>query len=371
MESRKKRRKAPKNIVYICSTYYHVYIAIAKILLGAQHADIIICDDIDAHECLCSSLERSNVCGSVFFFDGKKVPTYDPKNKIEKVFIQHRKHQRMVESALPLDLNQYTSIFIFHDGTKLGKYLQDAKIPYHLLEDSLNYFQIIQNTPGQSELPPANKIKFLMKYYGGIGYLPCGQNRFCRSIEVNEKKNLQIGHRAILESPRAKMLSALDCEQRKRIFDVFVDTRIASFLKSFCANQKKSVLLLTNPLFFDQYVRTEQMQISIYKDIIDVYQGKGYTVIIKPHPRDQAEYHKYFPKLIILEKNFPTEVLNYDQGIFFDEAATIFSSSIEVLQCVGTIKRYGFSFLNNYAQYLTQSEKTRQLTAEQRGDGTK
>lgn len=365
------QRKTPEHIVYICTTYYHVYIAVAKILLGAERADMVICDDIDEHSRLCDALRRSHIPRNLFFFDGKRVPPYDPKNKIEKVFLQHRRHKRLVESVMSLDLRKYVSVFIFHDGTKLGKYLQDAKIPYHLLEDSLNYFKIIRNTQGQAELPPKNRVKLWLKYYGGIGYLPCGQNRFCRSIEVNDELGLEIGHRLLRERPRTELLEALDDDQRKKIYDVFVDARISSALQRFHAKKKKIVLILTNPLFCDQFVQTESMQVSIYQDIINCYERKGFEVIIKPHPRDQVSYCKHFPALLILDKNFPAEVLNYGKDIFFDEVATIFSSAIDTLTCVGKKMSYGFGFLDNYKSYLTQAEKERREANTWREEGAK
>ena len=118
----------------------------------------------------------------------------------------------------------------------------------------------------------------------------------------------------------------------------------------FCSTEPKT-LLLTQPLSEDLYI-TEQQKIRIYKDIINNSQGE---VFIKPHPREKTEYSEIFKNCIVLDNDFPCEILfvkyqfNYIKTLFSTGAyiANILSPS-SVISILGVtnipklVKRFGY-----------------------------
>ena len=67
-----------------------------------------------------------------------------------------------------------------------------------------------------------------------------------------------------------------------------------------------------------------------------MFKDKGYHVVIKPHPRDEADYadiiFKY--KCTHIDKNIPSEVLNYNpEAQQYYAAISVTSTSINFLDC--------------------------------------
>ena len=83
------------------------------------------------------------------------------------------------------------------------------------------------------------------------------------------------------------------------------------------AHHEHKVLVLTEPLC-ELPVREQ-----IFRDIVAKY-GKDAQVILKPHPRDVLDYHKLFPDDIVLDGKFPMEILNFIEGLEFDQVFVIF-----------------------------------------------
>ncbi len=340
--------------IYMCSTYHHVLISVIKTLINNEcENDILICQDIPEHKHIMNKLDETGLFKNVFFLDRDKIVSYKSKTLFGKIFIEHRKNKKRVEKVFKIDLKRYESVNIFHDGTKLGEYLQDKKIKYHLIEDGLNHFQDIEKTPSQKLLVEKGTIKYFLKKYLGVGYLACGQNKYCQSIEVNENKNLKITHKKIIEVSKESMFKKLTDEQKKIVLSIFIKNDEIFNI------DKNSVLILTIPLYNDNYVDKIAYQIEIYRDIIEKYLQKGYKVLVKPHPRDYLEYKKLFENVLILDKNLTIEVLNLNYEVIFTEAVAINSSSIKLLKNVNNKIELPFEYLNNYYNYLTNWSKER------------
>ena len=78
------------------------------------------------------------------------------------------------------------------------------------------------------------------------------------------------------------------------------------------------MLVLTEPLC-ELPVREQ-----IFRDIVAKY-GKDAQVILKPHPRDVLDYHKLFPEDIVLDGKFPMEILNFIEGLEFDQVVSVYT----------------------------------------------
>ena len=85
------------------------------------------------------------------------------------------------------------------------------------------------------------------------------------------------------------------------------------------------------------------------EDIVNEY-GQGKKLVIKAHPRDAMDYEKIFPDAMIIEKNIPMEILNFNESISFSVAVTVTSSVIGGLANVGEKKLLGVDFLKKYAE---------------------
>lgn len=338
------------DIIYICSTYHHVLISIIKQLLAPCRADIIICSDIPGNLKLRQSLMRDKLFRHVFYFDINRIKQYCPSHLISKVLFLHSINKALVELELKTDLKRYDKVYIYHDGTKIGHYLQDAHIPYYLIEDGINHFQVIKNTPSAINLPPENKIKrFLMKIFN-IGYLSCGQNKYCRSIEVNDIHNLAIKHSHFLVREKREMYDKLSEKDKERIIKIFTNGSLNNFEIN---GDKQTVILLTIPLFKDRYVKTKRYQEIIYRDLVCDLIDKGFEVYVKPHPRDDVDYSEIVEANKIIDKNIPTEVFNFSNLLHFNLAVTIFSSSIQLMNFADEKVDLGLDYLvEKYPEYL-------------------
>ena len=104
-----------KNTLYICSTYHHAIVTVAKCLSIKQNADVILCDDIPKYEELQYRLLKSNVINHVYLFRRSKCPGYNPKEIMKRLFGRHSKHKKIIQNELKVDFGRFDDIYIFHD----------------------------------------------------------------------------------------------------------------------------------------------------------------------------------------------------------------------------------------------------------------
>ena len=121
-------------------------------------------------------------------------------------------------------------------------------------------------------------------------------------------------------------------EKKKMILSIFdISDNDLETLKT------KKVMLLTQAFYDDKWV-TEDEQIEIYRQILENYRHED--VIIKPHPRDQLDYKKYFPDVLCFDKVVPLQFLSI-LGVRFAHVATVTSSSALAFGDEARIDWYG------------------------------
>lgn len=286
--------------LYICSTYYHVYITLLKQFADPKDTDIVVCDDIPTGEKLTKRLSATGLFQHVWYVEQSKLPEVRGKNRLDWVLFQHRRRFRAIRPMLPFDLDDYQDIYIFHDGTPLGMYLADAKRPFHLIEDALNFYQRILDTSQAHHLKPHN-----LKYWGrrllNSGYFPLGESRYVIDVEVNENKALQIELPYVKALPRRELQERLTDEEKQVLLELFG-------CPDFPEAEDTVTLLLTEPLFVDGRVESFEQQKTVYFQLIMEYVGTHETLVVKPHPRDTLNYAELFPDCMILDKNMPAEM---------------------------------------------------------------
>jgi len=336
-----------KGDLYICSTYHHVMMAVIKTMRTKNPTDIVLCDDIPRLDMLQRSLLSNRCFRHVFIFFRDTSSAEELKALTGKVFFRHRRHRAIVERIFKVDLRRYDHLFIFHDGIELGQYLQDIRVPYYLIEDGLNHFQHIHLTPSRLFLPGKKPVIRFLKYHLNLGYQACGLNRFCISIEVNENNGLLIPSRKITVSPKEQLFRSLTDREKALLVKVFEGEPFKR------PSRENSTLIITSPLYDDQYVKTQSQHIEVYRDIAAGLLSQGFEVYIKPHPRDNVDY-SVFENTIVLSKDMPLEVFNFHENLFFRKAVSFPSAAIELLDCVAEKEVLPLAYLKRYPGYLNE-----------------
>lgn len=330
------------NTIFICSTYYHVLIAIVKTLTQGLRADVILCSYIPDYQKLCQQLVKSGIFVNVSLFIRSKTNQYVCKNKIDRLFNLHKKNASVIERKLKIDLKRYTYVYIFHDDIELGHYLQDIKCKYYLLEDACDFFKIIPKTIFAGQLPPQPSLKYALKKMLRYGYFPLGQSKYAISIEVNDKLDIAIPNKKIVEAPKDKMLAALNKKQISLISEVF-----AYSLKVNITGSNRAIVL-TQPLAAENQVKSEYDQIMIYQNIIDNLVKEGYEVYLKPHPRDNVNYNNIMRCSGIIDKNIPAEVISLRSDFSYKMAVTINSTAIYSMNIAKEKVSLGLEYLSKF-----------------------
>ncbi len=333
-----------KNSIYVCSTYYQVYVTLVKTIISKQKSDIVICSSIPDCQKLIKNLKKSNLFMSVIYYDEIKISELFNKENIERKIFRKNEMIDLFQKNSDIDFKNYKDIYVYNDWTTIGAYLIDMKIKYHLIEDGLDAFYYIKGNfkYRTTFLNPDFKyrIKKIIKKILHIGYDFFGQSKYVIDIEVNDKSKIFIKNKNVVEVPRKELFSKINEDDKLLIYNIFMNDNIDMTKKG------KKILLLTQPLFVDKMVLSMKDQIDIYTQIINDY-IKDYDVYIKAHPRDNFDYKKINNKVNIVSKNIPIEILNYNKNVNFDKAITITSSSLEQLNFVKDKIALGFEFLES------------------------
>lgn len=334
---------AMNRCVYIVSTYYHALVSSAKQIVSRRDADIIVTGYIPDGESLSLRLDNSGLFTRTYYI--RSVVEYQARSRLDYYFNQHRKNSRLVSGQLPVVLKSYDEIYIYHDDTWVARYLKDSRIKYHLIEDALNSLESI-GASNFSYMLINSRLKCRLKRMFHIGYLYCGTDRNTLTVEVNDARGVHIPNMCaqLVELPRERLFSSLsdgDVELLEKIFPVSVGQI-----------PENSVLLLTQALKEYNVVSGDSQQLRIYRALADRFVGKGETLVIKPHPRDTADYSAEFPDAVVLDKNMPVEMLELKRQVHFRTAFALDFSTVSRLKCADSMTIVSREFINevNYGK---------------------
>lgn len=299
--------------VFICSTYYHLLIAICKIKITDDNT-ILVFTDIFKDNRIIDNMNNNELNIKI-----ERKVEYIYKNK--GVFFSNSKEKSFFE--------QFDRIFIFNDNTYIGHFLHRSKLRYHLVEDGYNYFSYFKREN--------YTIKRLLKKCLKNIPLPRGNSKYCQSIEVNDISVVPKDERyhKFKEVPRKDLFNNISEERKQlilRVFDVEELSEVA----------EKSVLILTQPLSIDGLMNSDDKQYGFYKKICDKYLSEGYEVYLKPHPRDAVTYEKMNGAKLIAQ-SVPMELIEMVSNVKFERIITHSSTAINFLTC-GKEKEVFFDF---------------------------
>lgn len=306
-------------MLYVVSTYYHSLISCIKQLIQCDSfADIAVTDYIPEGRELADRIRNSGLFRETYYIG--HINEYTSHNIFDYAVNQHKKNAELIEHQLPFSFTEYEEINVFHDDIWASRYLKDRRIRYRLMEDALDSFKTISQT-AFSYMLPTNKIKTAIKKAFHIGYLFCGMDKSTVEIEVNDKSGVQIAYFAekkLKEVPRKQMFDRLSDEDWNVISSIFVNELPD-------IKPRECIILLTQPLYEDGLVTSLEVQLNLYHKFVMDNMSDDKMLVIKPHPRDTADYSALFPDSVILNKNMPSEVMNHIFDGSFYKALTFFS----------------------------------------------
>ena len=281
------KKRKPKERIYVCHTYYHVYVACLKELTLPRamrgKADLVLSTMSNDFGSLKERAEKSGLFEAVFMFEEKE---------------------------------EHQDIYVFCDSDPIGYYLNYKKIHYHAVEDGLDcicYYDTARYD---------NRGHFGLKAFlaaHNLIFIQNGYSKYCVDMEVNNTSILKYPCSKYIEQPREAMVRRLTQDDKNTILRIFMedlDTLMTQLTTG--AHHEHKVLVLTEPLC-ELPVREQ-----IFRDIVAKY-GKDAQVILKPHPRDVLDYHKLFPEDIVLDGKFPMEILNFIEGLEFDQVVSVYT----------------------------------------------
>jgi hypothetical protein len=344
-----------KERIYVCHTYYHVYVACLKELNLPREkrgrAELVLSTMSNDFGDLKSRAEASGLFGAVYMFEEKEDICFPELMKYHKDrgnlllnMIGRIKYTKLLgklqQSYVPVDFKEYKDVYVFCDSDPIGYYLSYKKIKYHALEDGLDCISTYD--AARYDNRGHFKLKAFMASLNLI-FIQNGWAKYCVDMEVNDISILPYSCPKYIQKPRAELVEALDEEAKNILIHLFI-ADMDEINRKLREGGDNKVLVLTEPLC------SLEVRERIFRDVIEQYGnvcGEDTVIMIKPHPRDVLDYHRLFSQYIVLDGKFPMEVLNFIPALRFRRVVSVFTvpSSIRFAE---EIVYLGEDFMDNY-----------------------
>lgn len=342
-----------KERIYVCHTYYHVYVTCLKELALPKEsqgkATLVLSMMSTDFGNLKERAEACRLFEEVLMFDEKRDDFFSElqsyhkdRGKILNMFfrIKYTKmYGRLEKDYIPVDFRQYRDIYVFCDSDPIGYYLNYEKIYYHAVEDGLDCIQYFDTARYDNR--GCFKLKAWMAAHNLI-FIQNGYAKYCLDMEINDKSVVPYPCPKYIEKPRAKLVERLTEEDKGVLLRLFIEN--LDELLAQITQGGENVLVLSEPLC------SLEIRKQIFTDIIKEYgeiDGKRCRILIKPHPRDEMDYVKAFPEHIVLSGMFPMEILNFLPEIRFRRAISVLTVPRGIL-FAEEILFLGDDFLDQY-----------------------
>lgn len=353
-----KDRKSMKERIYVCHTYYHVYVTFLKELKLPKEkqgqATLVLSKLSNDFESLKERAESTGLFEEVIEFDEKREDYFPQLKKWREgtgnflgnlwYRIQFtRLYAKLEEPFVPVDFREYGEIYVYCDSDPIGYYLNQKKIFYHALEDGLNCLKNFDAARYDNRGHFGLKV-FLSRKCNLI-FVQNGYGKYCIDMEVNDISAIRYPCPQYIEEPRQKLVDRLTLQDKELILKAFIrdmDSLKAQIEKSNGIGDK--ILILTDPLC------TLEVRERIFRDIIEQYKQEG-TIFIKPHPRDSLDYRKLFPQYPQFDATVPMEMLNFFPGLRFKKVVAVLTE-IKAIQFADEVVRLGEDFMDKYEDPL-------------------
>jgi len=343
-----------KERIYVCHTYYHVYVTFLKELNLPREkrgqATLLLSKMSIDFERLGERVERTGLFEQVLEYDEKRgdffpelAEYHQDKGNIAANMLSRirytRKLARLNAPYVPVDFRAYGDIYVFCDSDPVGYYLNWKRIPYHALEDGLNSLVHIDAARYDNRGHFGLKAFFSRKL--NLIFIQNGYGKYCIDMEVNDIASIPYPCPRYIERPRKQLSEGLGAEEKDLILQAFIrdkeglERQIAE-----CGRAGDKILILTEPLC------TLEVRERIFRDIIDRYKEEG-AVFLKPHPRDALDYRKIFPEYPQFDPTVPMELLNFFPGLRFRKVVSVLTE-IKAIEFADEAVRLGPDFMDRY-----------------------
>lgn len=356
-----------KNRIYVCHTFYHVYVTLLKELSLPKeeqgNASLVLSKmSIDFSE-LKERLVELNYFENIFEYDEKRENFFEGLEKYKKDrgnivsnmvsrIIFTKKFSKLQEPFVPVDFKEYKDIYVYCDCDPIGYYLNGHKIRYHAVEDGLN--TLVHIDAARYDNRGCFPLKAFFSKKLNLIFVQNGYGKYCIDCEVNDIKAIPNPCPYYVELPRQDLVDRLTKEDKELILRAFVrDKDKLDKLLTGVTDGGKKVLVLTEPLC-DLKTREQ-----IFRDITDMYKS-DHTVFIKPHPRDELDYRSLFPEFPQFDASLPMEMLNFFEGLHFDTVVGVLTET-KAIKFADEKIRLGADFLDKYEDPMIhrQNEQVR------------
>lgn len=349
------RTKKEKARVYVCHTYYHVYVACLKELFRPKEqqgqAELVLSTMSNDFGNLKERAEKCGLFQAVYMFDEKEDVFFPELAKYHKDrgnlalnMLARIKYTKMLgklqEPYVPVDFARYEDVYVFCDSDPIGYYLSYKKIYYHAVEDGLNCIQYYDTARYD------NRGHFAFKAWmaaRNLIFIQNGYGKYCLDMEINDKSVVPYPCEKYIEQPRAQLVEHLTQEDKNILIHLFIEN-MDELQKKLDMGAEDKVLVLSEPLC------NLDVRKQIFTDIIEQYSevnGRKGQVLIKPHPRDVLDYVKEFPEHIVLSGMFPMEILNFIPGLRFKRVISVLTVPSGI-QFAEEILFLGEDFMDHY-----------------------
>lgn len=352
-------QKSKKARIYVCHTYYHVYITFLKELKRrsegeTEKADLVLSKMSNNFENLKTRVESTGLFHQVIEFDEKRedfFPELAEYRKDTGSFVGNlrnrirftRRYAELEAPYVPVDFREYRDIYVYCDSDPIGYYLNQNKIKYHALEDGLNCLKNFD--AARYDNRGHFKLKVFLSMYLNLIFIQNGYGKYCLDMEVNDISLIKYPCPRYIEQSRQELVDRLTRSDKDLILRAFI--RDKKGLERQIAESSQvgdKILILTDPLC------TLDVRERIFRDIIKQYEPEG-TIFLKPHPRDELDYRKLFAEYPQFDATVPMEMLNFFPGLRFKKAVAVLTE-IKAIQFADEIVRLGEDFMDAYEDPL-------------------
>ncbi len=344
-----------KDRIYVCHTYYHVYVTFLKELNMPKEkrgqATLILSRMSNDFETFAGRALASGLFEQVLEYDEKPAsyfevlaPLKEDKGNIVLNMISRirfcREFAKLQAPFVPVNFKEYKEVYVYCDSDPIGYYLNYNKIYYHALEDGLNCLAYYDTARFDNR--GAFDFKVFMSKRLNLIFIQNGYGRYCKDMEVNDISKIKHPCPYYKEVPRQQYVDHLSEEDKQIILKAFVkdyDALVAALAHADGAGTKK-VLILTEPLC------DLQTRERIFRDIIQKY-GQDAVVVLKPHPRDVLDYNTLFSEYFRIDRTVPMEMLNFIPDAHFDILISVLTETEAIKFATEKIK-LGPDFMDAY-----------------------
>lgn len=345
-----------KERIYVCHTYYHVYVTFLKELNLPKEqrgqAVLLLSRMSTDFEKLKERVEAVGLFREVLWFDEKPADYFQELepyrqdrgnlflNMVQRIRFT-KKFAKLQADYIPVDFKQFKHIYVYCDSDPVGYYLNQNKIHYHALEDGLNCLK--HYDAARYDNRGHFGLKAFLSSKLNLIFIQNGYGKYCMDMEVNDISAIPYPCPKYIEVPRQPLVDALGEEEKEMILQAFI--RNIDVLKeqiAACSQQRQKVLILTEPLC------TLDIREQIFRDIIEMYEKDG-VVFLKPHPRDYLDYQKAFPDILQFDATIPMEILQFFENLHFSKVVGVFTEMKGITYADETV-RLGPDFMDKYEE---------------------